>query len=151
MLQNVENSSLKGGTKHLLGTHANPAGPQSLALIVGASFRDLYKHRHDHDDQFDNDDNFPLLDCRERLSGYRWVMGIDVDEIVLPRKNMSLKAFIKVRKYVLLNFSFLYLFTAKVTYVFYFILGQVGHSCLLSLTFSINTEEQIIHRKVSSL
>ncbi|XP_048254882.1 uncharacterized protein LOC124128722 [Haliotis rufescens] len=63
--------------------------------IKGASFRDLYKHRHDHDDQFENDDNFPLLDCRERLSGYRWVMGIDVDEIVLPRKNMSLKAFIK--------------------------------------------------------
>ncbi|XP_046550211.1 uncharacterized protein LOC124260022 isoform X5 [Haliotis rubra] len=63
--------------------------------IEGVRFRDLSGHRHDHDSQFDNDDNYPLIDCRDRLSGYSWVIGTDVDEIVLPRKNITLKPFIK--------------------------------------------------------
>ncbi|XP_071088040.1 uncharacterized protein [Haliotis cracherodii] len=62
--------------------------------IEGVAYRDLYRHRHDHDGQFVQDDGFVLLDCRERLSGYSWVMGIDVDEIILPRRNVALKPFI---------------------------------------------------------
>ncbi|XP_048237059.1 uncharacterized protein LOC124134422 [Haliotis rufescens] len=63
--------------------------------IDGVAYRDLYKHRHRHDGQFFQDESFVLLDCRERLSGYSWVMGIDADEIILPRKNVTLKPFIK--------------------------------------------------------
>ncbi|XP_046355280.2 uncharacterized protein LOC124134481 [Haliotis rufescens] len=63
--------------------------------IDGVAYRDLYKHRHDHDGQFGQDESFVLLDCRERLSGYSWVMGIDADETILPRKNVTLKPFIK--------------------------------------------------------
>ncbi|XP_071088347.1 uncharacterized protein [Haliotis cracherodii] len=63
--------------------------------IDSVAYRDLYKHRHDHDGQFSQDESFVLLDCRERLSGYSWVMGIDADEIILPRKNVTLKPFIK--------------------------------------------------------
>ncbi|XP_046550209.1 uncharacterized protein LOC124260022 isoform X3 [Haliotis rubra] len=63
--------------------------------IEGVRFRDLSGHRHNHDSQFDNDDNYPLIDCRDRLSGYDWVINTDVDEIVLPRINITLKSFIK--------------------------------------------------------
>ncbi|PVD27358.1 hypothetical protein C0Q70_12514 [Pomacea canaliculata] len=44
-------------------------------------------------DQLPQDENFPFLECRLRLAGYDYVMSIDMDEIILPRKMKLLKPF----------------------------------------------------------
>ncbi|XP_025100823.1 uncharacterized protein LOC112568038 [Pomacea canaliculata] len=41
--------------------------------------------------QLNQDEDFPILECRLRLAGYEYVMGIDMDEIILPRNELSLK------------------------------------------------------------
>ncbi|XP_070178710.1 uncharacterized protein [Littorina saxatilis] len=40
-----------------------------------------------------NDRVLSIWDCRLRLAGYDYVMGIDMDEVILPRKALSLKPF----------------------------------------------------------
>ncbi|PVD21580.1 hypothetical protein C0Q70_17378 [Pomacea canaliculata] len=43
--------------------------------------------------QLAQDEDFSILECRLRLAGYDYVMGIDMDEIILPRNTMSLKPY----------------------------------------------------------
>ncbi|XP_041369947.1 uncharacterized protein LOC121383915 [Gigantopelta aegis] len=45
--------------------------------------------------QFSHDENLPVYECRERLAGYTYVAGIDLDEIILPHRNQGLKQFME--------------------------------------------------------
>ncbi|KAK7109903.1 uncharacterized protein [Littorina saxatilis] len=40
-----------------------------------------------------HDESLPIWDCRLRLAGYDYVMGIDMDEVILPRIATRLKPF----------------------------------------------------------
>ncbi|KAK7502517.1 hypothetical protein BaRGS_00006092 [Batillaria attramentaria] len=46
-------------------------------------------------DQFFHDEALPILDCRRRLADYTYIMGVDMDEVLIPAKNQDLKAFLK--------------------------------------------------------
>ncbi|KAH9508257.1 hypothetical protein Btru_050626 [Bulinus truncatus] len=45
--------------------------------------------------QFNHDESMSLLDCKQRMSGYDFVLSHDLDEMVIPRDNVSLKTFFK--------------------------------------------------------
>ncbi|XP_071090088.1 uncharacterized protein [Haliotis cracherodii] len=45
--------------------------------------------------QFSHDEQLAIFDCRERLSGYSHVAGIDLDEIIVPRSGQTLKQLLK--------------------------------------------------------
>lgn len=46
--------------------------------------------------QFHHDESMPVLECRQRMSGYTYVMSHDLDEYIIPRRDISLKQFFKV-------------------------------------------------------
>ena len=46
-------------------------------------------------EQGDHDKSFPILDCTQRLKGYTYVMGIDMDEVLMPAKHDNIKDFAK--------------------------------------------------------
>ncbi|CAG5118845.1 unnamed protein product [Candidula unifasciata] len=48
-----------------------------------------------HTEQFDHDETMPVLECRQRLAGYDYIMGHDADEFIIPRQNVTLKEFLK--------------------------------------------------------
>ncbi|PVD22529.1 hypothetical protein C0Q70_18343 [Pomacea canaliculata] len=45
--------------------------------------------------QASHDETFPILDCRQRLAGYTFVLGHDMDEIAIPARHIDLKTFFK--------------------------------------------------------
>ncbi|KAH9514944.1 hypothetical protein Btru_021458 [Bulinus truncatus] len=45
--------------------------------------------------QFVQDETMSLLDCKQRMAGYDFVLSHDLDEMVIPRENLSLKPFFK--------------------------------------------------------
>ena len=45
--------------------------------------------------QASHDETFPILDCKQRLRGYTYVMGHDMDEILVPAKHESIKDLLK--------------------------------------------------------
>lgn len=47
--------------------------------------------------QFHNDESMPVLECRQRMSGYSYVISHDLDEFIIPRMDVDLKEFFKVR------------------------------------------------------
>ncbi|XP_070177013.1 uncharacterized protein [Littorina saxatilis] len=44
-------------------------------------------------DQGDHDKSFPILECTQRLKGYSYVMGIDMDEVLVPVHHHNIKDF----------------------------------------------------------
>lgn len=46
--------------------------------------------------QLSQDLSIPFIECRLRLAGYDYVMDIDMDMVLMPRANISLKPFFKV-------------------------------------------------------
>ncbi|XP_059139529.1 uncharacterized protein LOC131927752 [Physella acuta] len=45
--------------------------------------------------QFHHDESLAVLECRQRMAGYSYVMSHDVDEFIIPRRDISLKEFFK--------------------------------------------------------
>lgn len=45
--------------------------------------------------QASHDETFPILDCRQRLAGYTFVLGHDMDEMAIPARHIDLKTFFK--------------------------------------------------------
>ena len=45
--------------------------------------------------QASHDETFPILDCKQRLRGYTYVMGHDMDEVLMPAKHQSIKELLK--------------------------------------------------------
>ncbi|XP_076436180.1 uncharacterized protein LOC143275786 [Babylonia areolata] len=45
--------------------------------------------------QVSHDETFPILDCKQRLQGYTYILGHDMDEVVMPARHQSLKDLIK--------------------------------------------------------
>nr|KAG5689698.1 hypothetical protein BaRGS_006323 [Batillaria attramentaria] len=45
--------------------------------------------------QFFHDESFSILDCRQRLAGYTYVLGIDMDEVLMPVQNQDVKTMLK--------------------------------------------------------
>ncbi|CAL1534833.1 unnamed protein product [Lymnaea stagnalis] len=45
--------------------------------------------------QFHHDESMAVLECRQRMAGYTYVMSHDVDEFIIPRRNVGLKQFFK--------------------------------------------------------
>lgn len=52
--------------------------------------------RNKHTEQFHHDESMAVLECRQRMSGYTYVMSHDLDEYIIPRRDISLKQFFKV-------------------------------------------------------
>ena len=44
-------------------------------------------------EQGDHDKSFPILDCTQRLKGYTYVLGIDMDEVLMPATHHNIKDF----------------------------------------------------------
>ncbi|BFZ20527.1 hypothetical protein BsWGS_23565 [Bradybaena similaris] len=45
--------------------------------------------------QFHHDESMAVLECNQRMSGYTFVMSHDVDEFIIPRRDVTLKQFFK--------------------------------------------------------
>lgn len=45
--------------------------------------------------QFHHDESMAVLECRQRMAGYTYVMSHDVDEFIIPRMDVGLKQFFK--------------------------------------------------------
>ncbi|KAK7095226.1 hypothetical protein V1264_006662 [Littorina saxatilis] len=45
--------------------------------------------------QASHDETFSILDCKQRLRGYSYVMGHDMDEVLMPAQHVSIKDLIK--------------------------------------------------------
>ncbi|GFO17677.1 beta-1,4-galactosyltransferase galt-1 [Plakobranchus ocellatus] len=43
--------------------------------------------------QFHHDESLAVLECRQRMGGYTYVMSHDLDEFIIPRKDIGLKPF----------------------------------------------------------
>lgn len=48
--------------------------------------------------QFKHDEIMAILECRQRMGGYDYIMSHDLDEFIIPRKNITLKELLKVTK-----------------------------------------------------
>ncbi|XP_013087263.2 uncharacterized protein LOC106071649 isoform X1 [Biomphalaria glabrata] len=45
--------------------------------------------------QFHHDESMAVLECRQRMSGFSYVMSHDLDEFIIPRRDITLKQFFK--------------------------------------------------------
>uniref|UniRef100_A0A0B7APZ7 Glycosyltransferase family 92 protein n=1 Tax=Arion vulgaris TaxID=1028688 RepID=A0A0B7APZ7_9EUPU len=45
--------------------------------------------------QFHHDESMAVLECRQRMAGYSYVMSHDLDEYIIPRQHIGLKQFFK--------------------------------------------------------
>ncbi|CAG5118844.1 unnamed protein product, partial [Candidula unifasciata] len=45
--------------------------------------------------QFHHDETMAVLECRQRLAGYDYIIGHDTDEFIIPRRAITLKDFLK--------------------------------------------------------
>lgn len=57
----------------------------------GRSLREDLKHTP----QFSQDETMAVLECRHRMGGYTYVIGHDLDEMIVPRENISIKTLIQ--------------------------------------------------------
>ncbi|CAG5115939.1 unnamed protein product, partial [Candidula unifasciata] len=46
--------------------------------------------------QFHHDESMAVLECRQRMAGYSYVISHDLDEFIIPRRDLDLKEFFKV-------------------------------------------------------
>ncbi|CAL1530149.1 unnamed protein product [Lymnaea stagnalis] len=63
-----------------------------------------------HTSQFNQDESMAVLECRQRMGGYDYVISHDLDEMIIPRDNVDLKTFLQdhVTKYPLAAAFFFY-------------------------------------------
>ncbi|BFZ13642.1 hypothetical protein BsWGS_16680 [Bradybaena similaris] len=45
--------------------------------------------------QFNHDETMAVLECRQRMAGYDYIISHDVDEFIIPRRDVTLKEFLK--------------------------------------------------------
>ncbi|CAL1530148.1 unnamed protein product, partial [Lymnaea stagnalis] len=45
----------------------------------------------EHWDQYDEDQTMAVLDCRQRMGGYDYIISHDLDEMIIPRKYVTLQ------------------------------------------------------------
>ena len=48
--------------------------------------------------QFHHDESLAVIECRQRMAGYTYVMSHDLDEFIIPRADVGLKPFFQVWK-----------------------------------------------------
>ena len=48
--------------------------------------------------QFHHDESLAVIECRQRMAGYTYVMSHDLDEFIIPRADVGLKPFFQVCK-----------------------------------------------------